>query len=1184
MAPTATRSRHSATRHQYVIEQSSEDELQAGRVTPTPSDLDQQDDEEPTPVPKRAAPPRSTRSSVTGSTASAATTAKKPVRRGRKPKTQSSETSHIDETTTMDVEMEDVADAPARPARRGRKSKTSRAETPQLKDMTAMEDVEMQDATMDADQTTPPAEQTPPKPHRRRITGRSSTATVNRHHEASILPTPEPSASPEPAQIPKPEPESRQNPAPVEADASDHDDTVTATEHTQIEMINPKSTILENPIDIMIKSRNVAAPAPADEPAAPGPRMVITHLALINFKSYAGRQMVGPFHASFSSVVGPNGSGKSNVIDALLFVFGFRASKMRQGKISALIHNSVEHPDLPFAEVEVYFQQVVDQPDGSHAVVPDSQLIVSRRVFRNSSSKYYMNKQETNFTAMTEFLRVRGIDLDHKRFLILQGEVESIAQMKPKAANENDDGLLEYLEDIIGTAKYKTPIDEAAAEVETLNDVCAEKNNRVQHVEKEKDGLEDKKDRALAFLRDENELTEKRSVLYQIYIDECNDNTRVTEEAMLQMQQLLDHELEKHQGNEDGIRELQRDYKKGAREYDAMEQATQQVLREMAKYDKDSVRFEEKQKFLLGKKKKLDKTMHTSRLSASECMSQVEKHTDDIQRKTGEIAAFEAELQVQERELAAIRESLRGKTQGLSDQIAEKQRSLEPWNARITEKQAAVAVAQSELDILNEKRNAGAVATREAEAKIAVVEQALEEKRAELEERRAARAELEAEAERIRCDLQRVAAKEPEIRARISHARQKADEARASLTSSQNQSSVLRGLVRLRESGRVDGFHGRLGHLATIDEKFDVAISTACPGLESLVVDSVDVGQACIDYLRKNSLGRANFIVLDRLPRRDMAKLATPENVPRLFDLIRPVDARFAPAFYSVMQNTLVAGDLEQANRIAYGGARRWRVVTLDGQLIDTSGTMSGGGTRVARGGMSSKPVADVTAEQASRLEGDRDELERKFAVFQNKQRQLEQLLKSKNHEIPAAETAIQKIQLEMDSYARHLADSRRRVQEIAAEHRPSKTDDAQAAALEDHIGALRREADRLRAETGGVEREIQALQDHIMEIGGVKLRSQKARVDGLREQMALLADEISNAEVAKSRNEGLRAKHERTRADAAHEMEAVDVELERVRADVDRQAGDVSVTRRQTEEVQEVSLKPENAPFWLSD
>jgi structural maintenance of chromosome 4 len=81
---------------------------------------------------------------------------------------------------------------------------------------------------------------------------------------------------------------------------------------------------------------------------------------LVNFKSYAGRQEIGPFHKSFSAIVGPNGSGKSNTIDALLFVFGYRASKMRQGKLSELIHNSAGKEGIETCSVEVWFREIVD--------------------------------------------------------------------------------------------------------------------------------------------------------------------------------------------------------------------------------------------------------------------------------------------------------------------------------------------------------------------------------------------------------------------------------------------------------------------------------------------------------------------------------------------------------------------------------------------------------------------------------------------------------------------------------------------------------------------------------------------------------------------------------------------------------------------------------------------------------
>lgn len=123
--------------------------------------------------------------------------------------------------------------------------------------------------------------------------------------------------------------------------------------------IKAMDTLLDKPLDIVLKSRTMTIPTV--EETTPKSRIVLTHLVLQNFKSYAGRQEVGPFHASFSSVVGPNGSGKSNVIDSLLFVFGFRANKMRQGKISALIHNSAQYPNLEYCEVAVHFQEVMDQ-------------------------------------------------------------------------------------------------------------------------------------------------------------------------------------------------------------------------------------------------------------------------------------------------------------------------------------------------------------------------------------------------------------------------------------------------------------------------------------------------------------------------------------------------------------------------------------------------------------------------------------------------------------------------------------------------------------------------------------------------------------------------------------------------------------------------------------------------------
>ena len=127
-----------------------------------------------------------------------------------------------------------------------------------------------------------------------------------------------------------------------------------------------------------VRPQTQSQPPAVEETKGPKARLVIHKMVLVNFKSYAGRQEIGPFHKvcqhvrnrgvhlhdvrgqSFSSIVGPNGSGKSNTIDALLFVFGYRAAKMRQGKLSELIHNSARYPDLQDCRVEVHFRDIND--------------------------------------------------------------------------------------------------------------------------------------------------------------------------------------------------------------------------------------------------------------------------------------------------------------------------------------------------------------------------------------------------------------------------------------------------------------------------------------------------------------------------------------------------------------------------------------------------------------------------------------------------------------------------------------------------------------------------------------------------------------------------------------------------------------------------------------------------------
>lgn len=193
-------------------------------------------------------------------------------------------------------------------------------------------------------------------------------------------------------------------------------------------------------------------------------------------------------------------------------------------------------------------------------LVPNSQLVVTRTAFRNNSSKYTINDRSSSFTEVTTLLKAKGIDLDHNRFLILQGEVESIALMKAKAQNEHEDGLLEYLEDIIGTTKYKEPIEQANLEVEQLNEDRGEKMNRLRVVEREKASLEDKKREAESFLRDTNDLTRKKSLLWQFHMHTLHNNIEITTKAVDSLTAQLTSEQERNAHHLAEIEDLQKGY------------------------------------------------------------------------------------------------------------------------------------------------------------------------------------------------------------------------------------------------------------------------------------------------------------------------------------------------------------------------------------------------------------------------------------------------------------------------------------------------------------------------------------------------------------------------------------------------------------------------------------------------
>jgi structural maintenance of chromosome 4 len=268
-------------------------------------------------------------------------------------------------------------------------------------------------------------------------------------------------------------------------------------------------------------------------------------------------------------------------------------------------------------------------------------------------------------------------------------------------------------------------------------------------------------------------------------------------------------------------------------------------------------------------------------------------------------------------------------------------------------------------------------------------------------------------------ELEGVKREEAQITKEIRQKRMHLEEVRSSMQMSRSRGKILDSLMQQKREGKCRGLYGRLGDLGAIDQKYDVAISTACGRLDNIVVDTVSTAQWCIEFLKKHGLGRATFIALDKQEHlREVAnsRIRTPENVHRLFDLVQIQDETVRTAFYFSLRDTLVANDLDQASRIAYG-AQRYRVVTLKGDLIETSGTMSGGGKTVSRGRMGQSVVTStVDPKEIENMESVLEKFEDRFKQLMQEQAALENQIATLQPELNHMKVNLEKFTQELQS------------------------------------------------------------------------------------------------------------------------------------------------------------------------
>ncbi|KAM0675057.1 Structural maintenance of chromosomes protein 4 [Gurleya vavrai] len=675
-------------------------------------------------------------------------------------------------------------------------------------------------------------------------------------------------------------------------------------------------------------------------------QIIISQIELFNFKSFKGKHVIKGLEPHFNTIIGPNGSGKSNIIDSILFVLGFKAKKMRHKLNSDLIYQGDTKEKECFVEI---------------TFVKGNKILKVKRKLVHNKSFYYINDKEVQQKELVVFMENEGVDIENNRFLILQGEIESISLMKPK-----NNGMLEYIEDAIGTSKYILQIEELEKEKKIKEDIFENKATEFKFNEKE-----------FQFIKEKKESNEK---LLKEYVDKISKISELCnlEESKNKIEQLeLEENLKNVNEEINKINEKNKDIKKKmALNEERLHSKKKKIIK------KENTLNEAKQKFY-----DVDKINALNENKKERIKKNIKDLKNNLEIKRDKNAVYEKEKIIFEKEIA-INKNLKSEYEKKIAQFKKEIKGIKPKNeeAKINQE---LKNHESDLIRLAKKKddlNEQIYNLKKDIEKKNDLEEMLKENLNEIEERIKKLTEEKITLEKEIYDL------EHKIFSLKRDLSEKENNLSIFENEEENQNRQSKAISILK---KVDGFIGRLGNLGTTKKEFDVAVSTAGKGnLNNFVVNNTETAEKCIEILKKNSLERSSFIVMDKIK-----DFTLNGNFDYLIDKIE-CEEKYRKLFYFAFGETILCSNLEEGKKIAFGNVRR-KVVTLDGKMIEKSGLMSGGG--FFKGSMKTEKFAFKKCKEE--IEGIKKEIN---LLNEEKDKRSKTLLKIK-HELSEKEDYMEK-------------------------------------------------------------------------------------------------------------------------------------------------------------------------------
>ncbi len=880
--------------------------------------------------------------------------------------------------------------------------------------------------------------------------------------------------------------------------------------------------------------------------------MYLKSLEVQGFKSFPDKTLIR-FGDDITAIVGPNGSGKSNISDAILWVMGEQSTKtLRGAKMEDVIFGGTQkRAAVGFAEATL----TLDNTDRALPYDAD-EVMVTRRYYRSGDSEYYINRQSARLRDINEMFMDTGLGKEGYSN-IGQGRIDEILSLKSADRRE-------IFEEAAGISKYRHRKEETERKLSHTEDNLLRIGDKVSELELQLDPLKQQSEKAKRYLELRDELQGVEIAVWLDTLDRLSQAAKKAEEDYASASFVL------QQAHEDLEKLYAKSEQMGAslrHKDDELESIRVQVNLLEATHQQ-----------LDGQMAVLQENVRNSEENICRIQEELQGQEDrsggigaQLEQAAARIAQIESELTQKRQKLDAFQQELTAMTtsaQGITKQFLELRAAESTLTAELAGREADLRGLEGSLQENAERMqqlrgDLEAGTARETEAQQAMGNCTKQLRKAQ-DEVTAANNTISGYTLRQTTRAKRrdeLEQQNRELTAKLDSVRAKVKVFQAMERDFESYQKSVRLVMQESQRGALRNIHGPVSRLIRTQDRYTVAIEIALGGaMQQVVVDTEQDGKAAIAYLKRTGGGRATFLPISVIRGKELKEngIEKCRGFVGIAAALVSCEEKYRGIVNNLLGKIVIAEDIDAAIAMAKQYANRFKVVTLDGQVVNPGGSMTGGSVNKEAGILSRANELEKLLTQQKELEEKQKDCQLQLQEAQRSVDQVEFQLRAAQDQLREAEDQVLRLQGEekqhqimVQAITDALASARREKETLDARERADREryaaqqakiqvytaqlaqTQAQLAALEGSqqeasqaMGDITERMTALRTEQAALEAERNTAENHIDDLKALRSdmegdREKKlALIDAIRADVARVNSEISDLEARQRDND----------------------------------------------------------------